>query len=150
MKIAFGSDAKLSKYVDRAGREPQPPKRLGYLLTATEGPHDAMVSTHSATGNGRQRPLARPTAACLAPERGMAMAPAVTSRGSTRLRPPHRTRRVKRKHTADTAAEAGRVTTHATTIEDATFHLTADARRDAPTPTIAPVMVWVVETGMPR
>ena len=31
----------------------------------------------------------------------------------------------------------------------ATFQRTAETRRAAPTPTIAPVMVWVVETGMP-
>src|SRR3546814_17908789 len=31
----------------------------------------------------------------------------------------------------------------------ATFQRTADSRRDAPTPMIAPVMVWVVETGTP-
>ena len=28
--------------------------------------------------------------------------------------------------------------------------LAAEARRAAPTPTMAPVMVWVVETGMPK
>src|SRR5688572_29600272 len=38
---------------------------------------------------------------------------------------------------------------HAQTIDDATFHRTADIRREAPTPTIAPVMVWVVEIGTP-
>ena len=32
----------------------------------------------------------------------------------------------------------------------ATFQRTADSRRAAPTPTIAPVMVCVVETGMPQ
>ena len=31
----------------------------------------------------------------------------------------------------------------------ATFQRTAETRRAAPTPTMAPVMVWVVETGMP-
>ncbi len=34
-------------------------------------------------------------------------------------------------------------------MPEATFQRTADMRRDAPTPTIAPVIVWVVETGMP-
>ena len=33
---------------------------------------------------------------------------------------------------------------------DATFQRTADNLREAPTPTIAPVMVCVVETGMPK
>ena len=47
------------------------------------------------------------------------------------------------------APDAGMVITQAITIELATFHLTADARRAAPTPIIAPVMVWVVETGTP-
>src|SRR6202012_4029888 len=41
------------------------------------------------------------------------------------------------------------VTNQATTIELATFQRTAEARRAAPTPTMAPVMVWVVETGTP-
>src|SRR5436309_14985385 len=44
---------------------------------------------------------------------------------------------------------AGSVITHATTTLLATFQRTAETRRAAPTPTIAPVMVWVVETGMP-
>src|SRR5450631_4606636 len=35
-------------------------------------------------------------------------------------------------------------------MELATFQRTADTRRAAPTPTMAPVMVWVVETGTPR
>ena len=37
----------------------------------------------------------------------------------------------------------------AQTIRPATFQRTAETRRDAPTPTMAPVMVWVVETGTP-
>ena len=41
------------------------------------------------------------------------------------------------------------VITQATTMSCATFQRTAETRRAAPTPTIAPVMVWVVETGMP-
>src|SRR6266849_10249675 len=41
------------------------------------------------------------------------------------------------------------VTIQATTIVLATFQRTAEARRAAPTPTMAPVMVWVVETGTP-
>ena len=32
----------------------------------------------------------------------------------------------------------------------ATFQRTADTRRAAPTPTMAPVIVWVVDTGTPR
>ena len=50
---------------------------------------------------------------------------------------------------APIAPAAGRVMNQAMTMFDATFHRTADRRRDAPTPTIAPVMVWVEETGMP-
>ncbi len=42
------------------------------------------------------------------------------------------------------------VTIQAMTMSLATFQRTADSRREAPTPTMAPVMVWVVETGMPR
>src|ERR1700748_774728 len=45
---------------------------------------------------------------------------------------------------------AGIVSSHAITMSFATFQRTADVRLAAPTPTIAPVMVWVVETGMPR
>src|ERR1700704_4619725 len=46
-------------------------------------------------------------------------------------------------------AEAGIVIPHAYTIELATFQRTAETRRAAPTPTMAPVMVCVVETGPP-
>src|SRR6478736_2713007 len=42
------------------------------------------------------------------------------------------------------------VTIQATTMSLATFQRTAETRRAAPTPTMAPVMVWVVETGTPR
>ena len=41
------------------------------------------------------------------------------------------------------------VRTQAQTMRPATPHFTAESRRVAPTPMIAPVMVWVVETGMP-
>lgn len=41
------------------------------------------------------------------------------------------------------------VSTHAQTILEAKPQRTAEARRDTPTPTIAPVMVCVVETGIP-
>jgi len=47
-------------------------------------------------------------------------------------------------------AAAGMVSTHAQTIFVATPQRTADSRCVAPTPMIAPVMVWVVDTGMPR
>jgi hypothetical protein len=47
------------------------------------------------------------------------------------------------------AAARGMVSTQAQTMRPATPHFTADSRRVAPTPTIAPVMVWVVDTGMP-
>src|SRR5947209_8013709 len=43
----------------------------------------------------------------------------------------------------------GMVRIHAHTTRPATPHRTADRRRLAPTPTMAPVMVWVVDTGMP-
>ena len=42
------------------------------------------------------------------------------------------------------------VMTQAKTMLVVTFQRTAETRRAAPTPMIAPVMVWVVETGMPR
>src|SRR5579859_6852316 len=48
-----------------------------------------------------------------------------------------------------TKAEAGIVNIHAHTILRATPHRTADSRCTAPTPTIAPVIVWVVLTGIP-
>src|ERR1700674_4534114 len=44
---------------------------------------------------------------------------------------------------------AGIVRIQAHSIRPATPHLTADSRRVAPTPTIAPVIVCVVETGVP-
>src|SRR5437762_10205982 len=58
--------------------------------------------------------------------------------------------RSRRYDTADTAAESGMVRTQAHTMRPATPHFTAETRRVAPTPMIAPVMVWVVDTGMPR
>src|SRR4051812_17031794 len=45
--------------------------------------------------------------------------------------------------------DAGSVTIHATTILLAIFQRTAETLRAAPTPTIDPVMVCVVETGTP-
>jgi 8-oxo-dGTP pyrophosphatase MutT (NUDIX family) len=48
------------------------------------------------------------------------------------------------------SAVAGSVSTHATTMLWAIFQRTAEVRRAAPTPTIAPVIVWVVETGTPN
>src|SRR5215208_639607 len=53
------------------------------------------------------------------------------------------------KETAATSAAAGIVSIQAHTIRPATPHLTADSRRVAPTPTIEPVIVCVVETGVP-
>jgi hypothetical protein len=50
---------------------------------------------------------------------------------------------------AATPAEAGMVRTHAHTMRRATPQRTADSRWVEPTPTIAPVMVCVVLTGMP-
>src|SRR6478735_6029729 len=47
-------------------------------------------------------------------------------------------------------AEQGIVSTHAHTMRPATPQRTADALVTEPTPTIAPVIVWVVDTGMPR
>ena len=41
------------------------------------------------------------------------------------------------------------VTTQAQTMRRATPQRTAESRLTAPTPTIAPVMVWVVLTGIP-
>src|SRR5437867_4195753 len=48
-----------------------------------------------------------------------------------------------------TAAEAGIVRIHAQTMLPATPQRTAERREVAPTPTIAPVIVCVVDTGIP-
>ena len=53
------------------------------------------------------------------------------------------------KERAATKAAAGIVSIQAHTIRPATPHLTADNLRVAPTPTIEPVIVCVVETGVP-
>ena len=53
------------------------------------------------------------------------------------------------KETAATKAAAGIVSIQAQTIRPATPHFTADNLRVAPTPTIEPVIVCVVETGVP-
>ena len=50
---------------------------------------------------------------------------------------------------AATSAAAGMVRTQAQTMRAATPHRTAESRFTAPTPTIAPVMVCVVLTGIP-
>src|SRR5213079_246855 len=47
-------------------------------------------------------------------------------------------------------AAAGIVKTQAQTIRPATRHFTADRRVVDPTPAIAPVIVCVVDTGMPN
>ena len=51
---------------------------------------------------------------------------------------------------AATNADAGIVNTQAQTIFPATPHLTADIFCAEPTPTIEPVMVCVVDTGIPE
>src|SRR5678815_3323135 len=51
--------------------------------------------------------------------------------------------------TAATKAAAGIVRSQAQTMRPATPHFTADNLRVAPTPTIEPVIVCVVETGVP-
>ena len=48
-----------------------------------------------------------------------------------------------------TAAEAGMVKIQAQTMRVATPQRTAERRWVLPTPTMAPVMVWVVLTGIP-
>ena len=51
--------------------------------------------------------------------------------------------------TAETAAEIGIVKSHAQMMFPATPQRTAESLLVAPTPTIAPVIVWVVLTGIP-
>lgn len=48
------------------------------------------------------------------------------------------------------SAAIGIVRIHAQTILPATPHLTAENLFAEPTPTIDPVIVWVVETGIPK
>src|SRR6266849_5837301 len=56
---------------------------------------------------------------------------------------------IRRNAIAANVAAAGIVKTQAQTIRPATRHLTADRRVVDPTPAIAPVIVCVVDTGMP-
>src|SRR4029079_12566617 len=63
---------------------------------------------------------------------------------------PHQKERTTLQARAPSSPAAGSVSTHAITIRCATCQRTAATRRAAPTPTIAPVMVWVVETGTPN
>ena len=51
--------------------------------------------------------------------------------------------------TAEMAAETGIVKSHAQMMFPATPQRTAESLLVAPTPTIAPVIVWVVLTGIP-
>src|SRR5436190_24352275 len=57
---------------------------------------------------------------------------------------------ISRKAIAANVAAAGIVKTQAQTIRPATRHFTADRRVVDPTPAIAPVIVCVVDTGMPN
>src|SRR6266850_331335 len=57
--------------------------------------------------------------------------------------------RTSQNESAAIIAAAGIVKIQAQSMRPATPHFTADSRRVAPTPTIAPVMVCVVETGVP-
>src|SRR3977135_3651095 len=57
--------------------------------------------------------------------------------------------RIIKNDNAAKAAAAGIVNTQAHTIRPATRHLTADNRVVEPTPAIAPVIVCVVDTGIP-
>src|SRR5579862_2901736 len=57
--------------------------------------------------------------------------------------------RMNQKVAMATAAEAGMVSTHAQMMRLATPQRTAESRCVVPTPTIAPVMVCVVLTGIP-
>src|SRR6266478_10195587 len=59
------------------------------------------------------------------------------------------TKSMTKKESAANAAAAGIVKTHAHTILPATRHLTAERRVVDPTPAIAPVIVCVVDTGIP-
>src|SRR5438105_3448717 len=61
----------------------------------------------------------------------------------------HATTRTTSEQTAAIRNAPGMVRIHAHTTLLATPHRTADNRRVAPTPTIAPVIVWVVDTGIP-
>src|SRR5437667_5576638 len=58
--------------------------------------------------------------------------------------------RIIKNEIAANVAAAGIVKTQAQTIRPATRHLTADRRVGDPTPAIAPVIVCVVDTGMPN
>src|ERR1035437_1420086 len=60
-----------------------------------------------------------------------------------------RKNRIKQKVAADMTAAAGIVSSQAHTIRLATPQRTADNRWTAPTPTMAPVIVCVVLTGIP-
>src|SRR5215472_18778721 len=61
---------------------------------------------------------------------------------------PGTNQRMSQKVMAATAAAAGIVRIQAHTMRPATPQRTAESRPVAPTPTIAPVMVWVVLTGI--
>ena len=57
--------------------------------------------------------------------------------------------RITKNDNAANTAAAGIVNIQAHTIRPATRHLTAESRVVEPTPAIAPVMVCVVDTGIP-
>ena len=57
---------------------------------------------------------------------------------------------INKKTSAAIIADTGMVKIQAQTMRSVTPHLTAESLFTAPTPDIAPVMTWVVLTGMPR
>src|ERR1700741_456148 len=72
-----------------------------------------------------------------------------TARGLQPVYAPGWSQRTTANTTAAISADAGMVKIHAHTIRRAIPHRTADSRLVAPTPIMAPVIVWVVLTGMP-
>src|SRR5262245_53269799 len=98
--------------------------------------------THGAAG--RRRPMS--------PRSGPAAAAPAAGRGSVRSghpAVPYQSRARTTHVTPAISAAAGMVRIQAQTMRPAIPQRTADSRVVAPTPTMAPVMVWVVLTGMP-
>src|SRR5690606_11622633 len=95
--------------------------------------------------------LRAPAVHCTRFPAGMPIGPDASAgvRTTVRRRSAHPTRWPMNQVAAAIAAAPGNVNTHARTMLTATFQLTADSRRVAPTPMMAAEMACVVEIGAP-